>query len=151
MGYFCPRNTFLQLKHIQRIYPTLLSTSCMKTQHSLSICFSWNITYFLQKWPIKVKLFRLATVRIKIHQIPHVIFGNKSQFFFKLCITLSCHMRHDFFIWISASFGQAHPIKVPIFRLSSARKKINQIAYVIFQPTSQFSLKLCNALQCHDT
>ena len=30
--------------------------------------------------------FRLATVRIKIHLIPHVIFGTKNQFFFKLCI-----------------------------------------------------------------
>ena len=30
--------------------------------------------------------FRLATARIKIHLIPHVIFGTKNQFFFKLCI-----------------------------------------------------------------
>ena len=29
-GYFCPKNTFLQLKHIQRIYLTLLSTNCVK-------------------------------------------------------------------------------------------------------------------------
>ena len=111
----------------------------------------FRLKFYMLLAHIKVQIFRLATDRIKIHQIPHVIFGNKSQFFFKLCITLSCHMRHDFFIWISASFGQAHPIKVPIFRLSSTRIKINQIAYVIFQPTSQFSLKLCNALQCHDT
>ena len=31
---------------------------------------------------MKVQLFRLATFRIKIYQIPHVIFGTKSQFFF---------------------------------------------------------------------
>ena len=111
----------------------------------------FRLKFYMLLAHIKVQIFRLATDRIKIHQIPHVIFGNNSQFFFKLCITLSCHMRHDFFIWISVSFGQAHPIKVPIFRLSSARIKINQIPYVIFQPTSQFSLKLCNALQCHDT
>ena len=31
MGYFCPKNTFLQLKHyIQGIYRTLLLTTCMK-------------------------------------------------------------------------------------------------------------------------
>ena len=29
--------------------------------------------------------------------------------------------------------------------------KINQIPYVIFQPKSQFSFKLCNVLQFHDT
>ena len=27
----------------------------------------------------------------KIHPIPHVIFGTKSQFFFKFCTTLQCH------------------------------------------------------------
>ena len=32
-----------------------------------------------------------ATARIKIHQIPNVIFGTKNQFLFKLCITLQCH------------------------------------------------------------
>ena len=35
--------------------------------------------------------FRFANARIKIHQILHVIFGTKSQFFFKLHITLQCH------------------------------------------------------------
>ena len=42
------------------------------------------------------------------------------------------------------------PIKVQIFRLSTARMKINQILYVIFQATGQFSFKLYNTLQCHD-
>ena len=39
----------------------------------------------------KFKIFILAKAHIKIHQIPHVIFGTKSQFFLKLCITLQCH------------------------------------------------------------
>ena len=101
MGYFCPKNTFLQLKHIQKIYPTLLSTSSVKihqmnyvtfhdTSHP-SIFFSSNITHFLQKQPIKVKTFRLATARIKIYQIPHVIFGTKKQSFFRLFIALQCY------------------------------------------------------------
>ena len=31
MGYFCPKNTFLQLKHyLPKIYLTLLSTTCVK-------------------------------------------------------------------------------------------------------------------------
>ena len=37
-----------------------------------------------------------------------------------------------FFIWIFICFGQKDPIKVQIFRLSTARMKINQISYVIF-------------------
>ena len=38
-----------------------------------------------------------------------------------------------------------------IFRLLTACMKINQILYVIFQATSQFSFIFCNTLQCHDT
>ena len=38
-----------------------------------------------------------------------------------------------------------------IFRLSTARMKINRIPYVIVQATSQFSFKFCIILQCHDT
>ena len=30
---------------------------------------------------------------LKIHEILHVIFETRSQFFFKLCITLQCHER----------------------------------------------------------
>ena len=48
-------------------------------------------------------------------------------------------------------FGQEEPIKVQIFSLSTAHMKINQIPYVIFQATSQFSFKFCITLQCHDT
>ena len=38
-----------------------------------------------------------------------------------------------------------------IFRLLTTRITINQIPYVIFQATSQFSFKFCITLQCHDT
>ena len=58
--------------------------------------------------------------------------------------SLFCVMRHN-------SSGQTDSIEVQIFGLSTARMKINQIPYVIFQATSQFSFKLCNTLQCHDT
>ena len=96
MGYFCPKNTFLQLKHyMQKIYLTLLSTTCVKihqityiifenishfSRHNSSVFFSSNTKYFLQKQPIKVQIFRLTTARFKIHQIPHVIFKQKVSF-----------------------------------------------------------------------
>ena len=64
MSYFCPKITFLQLKHyIQWIFLTLLSTTFVKihqtfyvifrtishfSQHNCSAFFSSNITYFLQ-------------------------------------------------------------------------------------------------------
>ena len=114
MGYFCAKNTFFQLKHyILRIYLTLLSATCVKIHQILYwnhksffttqlLCIflahiiilhnitSHNITYFLQKWFIKVQVSRLSTARIKTHQIPHVIFETKSQFFLKICITFQC-------------------------------------------------------------
>ena len=43
--------------------------------------FSSNIIYFGQKLPIEVKFFELLSGRVKIHQIPPVFFGTKSQFF----------------------------------------------------------------------
>ena len=55
--------------------------------------FSSNVTYFSQKYPIKVQIFRFFTAQVKIHQISHVIFQTKSEFFFKLWITLQCHER----------------------------------------------------------
>ena len=42
-------------------------------------------------------------------------------------------------------------MKVQIFRLFTSRMKINQIPYVIFQATNQFSIKFYITLQCHDT
>ena len=108
MGYFCPKTTFLQLKHyIQRIYLTLFSTTCVKiyqipfvifeiisyfSRYNSSVFFSSNITYYLQKQPIKVQIFRLSTACVKIHQSPYVIFQTKS-FFFKVWTTLQCNER----------------------------------------------------------
>ena len=107
MGYFCPKNIFLQLKHcMQRIYLTWLSTTWVKVYQIP--CYFWkrksffttqllfftsNITYFHLKYPIKKQILKLSSTRIKIHQIPHVIFQTKSQFFFKVWITLQCQER----------------------------------------------------------
>ena len=113
MGYFCPKNAFLKLKYYtQGIYLTLLLITYMKIlqihhaifetighfsrHNSTGFFFSFNITYFLQKQPIKVLIFRLSSTHVKIHQIPHVIFQTKSQFFFKVWITLQCHERSFF-------------------------------------------------------
>ena len=38
-----------------------------------------------------MQISRLVNACIKIHKIPNVIFATKSQFFFKLCITLQCY------------------------------------------------------------
>ena len=109
---FCPKHTFLQLKHYtQNIFLTLLSTTCEKIQqiryvtfdnmshfsgHNSSVFFSSIITYYLQKQQIKVHILRLSTAHVKILRIAHVFFQTKSQFFFKAWITLQCYVRSLF-------------------------------------------------------
>ena len=133
MGFFCPKNAFLQLKHyIQRIYlpyfqtlhtsgksrplkckfsdfPLLalkftkflmsfsskklvflqsLNHSSVSWEITLLYIFSWNLSCYWQKELIKMKIFRLSTVPMKISQIPYVIFQTSTQFFFKYCINL---------------------------------------------------------------
>ena len=93
MGYICLKTTFLQLKHVQKIYLTLLSTTCVKI-HQIPCAifettsnfhetthlyhFSSNIAQFCQKYPIKVQIFRLFTSQVKS------FFKQKSEFLFKL-------------------------------------------------------------------
>ena len=46
MGYICPKNTFLQLKHyIQRIYVTLLSTTCVKIHQIPYVIFETKVIF----------------------------------------------------------------------------------------------------------
>ena len=48
MGYFCPKNTFLQLEHyIPKIYLTLLSTTCVKIHQITYVVFE-TISHFSQ-------------------------------------------------------------------------------------------------------
>ena len=48
-------------------------------------------------------------------------------------------------------FWQKYHVKVHIFKLFSARIKNHQIPHIIFGASSQFFLKLCITLQCHET
>ena len=64
---------------------------------------SWKITplYFfrsnnytlLKRNPLKWKLVRLLSARVKIRQIPYISFEMTSQFVFKFCVILYCHER----------------------------------------------------------
>ena len=47
-------------------------------------------------------------------------------------------------------FWQKYPIKVQIFRFSTARVKIHQISHVIFQTKNEFLFKVWITLQCHE-
>ena len=76
MVYVCLKTTFLHLKHYLQIYLTLLSTTCVKIHQILYVIFetishfsrhntrlyyfSSNVTYFWQKYPIKVQRSNLS-------------------------------------------------------------------------------------------
>ena len=47
VDFLCPKNTFHQLKHIQKIYLTLLSTTCVKI-HQITYAIFETITHFSQ-------------------------------------------------------------------------------------------------------
>ena len=49
--------------------------------HNSSEIFIWNITFFGPKKPISVTLFKLLSVLMKLHPIPHAIFETtRSEF-----------------------------------------------------------------------
>ena len=93
---FCPKNTFLQLKHyIQWIYLTLLSTTYVQIYQITYVIFE-TISHFSQhnsSVSFQCKFSDFSTAQVKVHQIPHVIFQIKSQFFFKVQIFFQCHER----------------------------------------------------------
>ena len=104
MGYFCPKNTFTQLKrYIQRIYLTLLLSSCVKI-HQIPCHFSNHKSFFTIQIVCIFLAQTLHTIdkssrsKSKFSDLPLLalkftkfISGTKSQFLFKLCITLHCH------------------------------------------------------------
>ena len=83
---------------LHAIFETTTRSRFIQISHHCSV--SWKITplYFFtsnlicfgQKEPVEVKFSDLSG-RVKIHEISHAIFETKSQFFFKLCVTLHCH------------------------------------------------------------
>ena len=84
-NYLC-ENSLNSLCHFETISHFL--------RHNSSIYyFISDFTYFWQKCPIKVQIYRFFTAWVKIHQVSHVIFQRKSEFFFKNSITLQSHER----------------------------------------------------------
>ena len=101
---------------------------------------------FQQKEPIKVQTLRLSAARMKINQIPYVIFQCTSQFSFKFCITFQCH--GTMFLWNFLAellrFGQKELIKEQIFRLLCAFSNVHPIPQANFQTTRSRFIQILN-------
>ena len=97
MGYFCPKNTFLQLKHyIQKIYLTLLSTTCLKI-HQMTYAIFETISLLLYTTPLyflaqKLNTFyKSSSSKCKFSDFPvlALIFPKFLMSFFKQKVSLS--------------------------------------------------------------
>ena len=88
--------------------------------------FRSNVIYFAQKEPIKVKIFRISSAQVKIHQIL-VIFETTNQFFFKFCITIQCHkiqLLYNFLAEILYTFNKRSLSKYKFGEISCEQSKV---------------------------
>ena len=122
-------------------------------QNSLILLLSQRLCTLFKRSPLMCKFLRFSSARVKIRQIPHVIFASTSQFSFKCCINIQCHhakFPYTFFSSKIMYLFKRSPLKCKFFRFSSARVKIHQLPHVNFELTSQFLFKLCFICYCHD-
>ena len=110
MGYFCPKNTFLQLEHfIRKIYLTLFSTICVKihrityvifetifksflTTQFLCIFLAQTLHTFCKSSSSKCKFSDFPLLGLKFTKFL-MSFSNKKSLFFKVWIFFQCHER----------------------------------------------------------
>ena len=114
--------------------------------------FSLSNIYFAEKEPIKIKFFETFKCSGQNTSNSSCQFWNDKSILLQILhhFSFSWHITP---LWILSSYfsycGLKDPIKIPILRLSIALVEICHIP-VIFQTTSQFFLKFCTTLQCHE-
>ena len=153
---------------MQRIYLTLLSTSCVEIHkiceflhkkpqfiiELLCIFFLSQTLYtFKKSSPSKCKFSDIAQRVLNFTKLFMSFFKKTSVFLQTLdhsSVSWEITLLY-IFSWDFICYWQNEPIKVQDFRLLTAHLKTNQIPYVIFQTTSQFIFRYCIILHCHDT
>ena len=131
------------------IFPQSLDHSSVSWDITLLYLFSWNVIYSWQKEPMKVQIFRLPTVPMKINQILHVIYETASNFSFKVCMDLQYNDAYFLFTFLAQTLNtlvKRSPLKCKFWVL----RQNSPNSSVIFQSASQFLLKFCIILQCYD-
>ena len=89
--------------------------------HNSFVLFLAQKNIFSTKVAHQSANFKLATARINTHQIPYVIFGTKSQSFFKFRITSQCHEKQPFFTFPSKTLYALDKRSPPKGRFSDFR------------------------------
>ena len=99
-----------------------------------------------------MQIFKFSAARMKINQIPYVIFQAMSQFSFKFSITFQCYDTRFLcnFLAELLQFGKKEPIKVQILRLLCALMNAHAIPHASFETQDQGLFKICITFQCHE-
>ena len=140
---FCPKNTFLQLKDYIREDLSNITFNYLCENSPNYLCHFWNhksffSSYFLQKYPIKVLILRLSTAQAKVHQISHVTFQIKSQFFFIVLVFFQCHERQFFNTFLAETLytiGKSSTSKFKFSDLLLLKLKFTKFLMSVFLQT----------------
>ena len=103
------------------------------TTQLVYIILAQTLRTFDKNIPSNCNFSDFLLLKLKTHQISHVIFQTKSEFFFKLWITVQFHEITFlyFFSWNYIWFWQKKPIKMQNLRLSTAQVKFHQVFTLI--------------------
>ena len=89
-----------------------------------------------------MQIFRFSSARVKIHQISHVIFQTKNDFFYKVWIALQCHERQLFCTFsVEALYGtdKRSTSKCTFSDLPLLALKFTKFVMSILKPRASFS------------
>ena len=99
---------------------------------SVSSAFNWLLSFYFLKWNRYFSACKWNFLE------------SKSQFSFKFCINVQCHIKHNSSILFLAqalyTFVKSSPLKCRFLRFLNARVKIRQIPYVHFNRHSSSSI-----------
>ena len=159
MGYFCPKNTFVQLEHyISKIYLTLLSTTCVKihqityvifetiyksffTTQFLCIFFAQTLHTFYKSSPSKSKFSDFLLLGLKFTKFLIPFFKQKISLSFSW-IFFQCHERWFFCTFLAKALyaiTKSSTLKCKLSDLPLVTLKFTKLLMSFLEPRASFS------------
>ena len=133
-------------------FPSNVASIFSAIKQNSPILFLAQTLYTLfKRSPLKCKFLRFSSARVKIRQIPHLIFESTSQFSFRFCINIKCHQVKLPQIILSSKivyFVRKKLVKVRIFEIFKCSGENSSNSSCQFELTLPFLFKFCIILQC---
>ena len=163
MGYFYPKNTFLQLEHfILKIYLTLVSTTCEKIHRITYVIFETIYQSFLSTHFLCISLaqtlhtfYKSSPSTYKFSDFP--LLGSKfTKFlmsFFKQNVSFSLKFG-SFFSVMKGNFSILFLAETlyAIEKSSTSKCKLSKLLMPFFKPQVNFPINFAiYTVQCHDS